>query len=442
MCIRDSSADGGETFTEFKVSQSAFTPTSSIFFGDYTNIAALNGKVYPMWMRMDGTTLSVWIAIIQDTISNQVTANLSTNEGWNLISVPLQLSNKRINKIFPNASSYAYSFDELYYILDSANVGKGFWLKFPSAQTHSLTGTQVSSLQIPLKSGWNLIGGLNGNISISTITTNPPGILSSAFYEYNGGYQEANLISKGKGYWIKSNSNGTLNLSISSLKTNNNKLVSFENFDCIEVSDTKNFTKLYLSKELFDMNLYELPPKPPSGIFDVRFLDDRKVGLYSNKNIIAIENANFPLRIKFSSKIGVSIKLKSIYTQEVFELKNNQEILITSKNSTQFEVISTVVSEKSFLSQNFPNPFNSSTTINFMVPQDDEKFSLTLKVFDLLGQEIIVIPTKDYKPGFYSTEFTPDNFNLSSGIYFYELTQFGKNTGRVYRETKKLNYLK
>jgi len=63
------SNDGGETFQNFKVSQSSFTPTAGIFFGDYTNIAALNGKIYPLWMRLDGSTLSLWNAIINDTVT-------------------------------------------------------------------------------------------------------------------------------------------------------------------------------------------------------------------------------------------------------------------------------------------------------------------------------------------------------------------------------------
>ena len=63
------SLDGGQSFTNFKVSQSSFTPSSSIFFGDYTNIAAFNKKVYPIWMRMDGTTLTVWTAIINDSLA-------------------------------------------------------------------------------------------------------------------------------------------------------------------------------------------------------------------------------------------------------------------------------------------------------------------------------------------------------------------------------------
>jgi photosystem II stability/assembly factor-like uncharacterized protein len=56
------SVDGGETFSEIKVSASSFFPVENVFFGDYTNIAALGGKAYPIWMRLDTTTLSVWTA--------------------------------------------------------------------------------------------------------------------------------------------------------------------------------------------------------------------------------------------------------------------------------------------------------------------------------------------------------------------------------------------
>lgn len=61
------STDGGESFENFVVSQSPFTPYSNIFFGDYINVAARKGMVYPIWMRMDGYELSVWTAIISDT---------------------------------------------------------------------------------------------------------------------------------------------------------------------------------------------------------------------------------------------------------------------------------------------------------------------------------------------------------------------------------------
>lgn len=66
------STDGGETFENFKVSQTPFTPLSSIFFGDYANIAAQDGKIYPIWMRMDGTSLSIWVAPFTDSVAVSV----------------------------------------------------------------------------------------------------------------------------------------------------------------------------------------------------------------------------------------------------------------------------------------------------------------------------------------------------------------------------------
>lgn len=66
------STDGGETFENFRVSTSSFTPSSGVFFGDYMGIAAHARNVYPIWMRMDGTAMSVWMSIIRDTTTTSV----------------------------------------------------------------------------------------------------------------------------------------------------------------------------------------------------------------------------------------------------------------------------------------------------------------------------------------------------------------------------------
>jgi hypothetical protein len=71
------SVDGCETFSNFKISESSFNPSSLTFFGDYSNIAAFNGKVYPIWMRLDGSNLSVYSAPFIDTTS-VVPVDLST----------------------------------------------------------------------------------------------------------------------------------------------------------------------------------------------------------------------------------------------------------------------------------------------------------------------------------------------------------------------------
>jgi hypothetical protein len=70
------SKDGAASFENFAVSDSSFTPTASVFFGDYIGIAARDGMVCPAWTRMDGTDLSVWIAIIDESKADDETTRL------------------------------------------------------------------------------------------------------------------------------------------------------------------------------------------------------------------------------------------------------------------------------------------------------------------------------------------------------------------------------
>jgi hypothetical protein len=62
------STDGGETFENIKVSESPFLPTSNVFFGDYTNITVFDGRVRPIWTRLNDGILSVLTAIVDISV--------------------------------------------------------------------------------------------------------------------------------------------------------------------------------------------------------------------------------------------------------------------------------------------------------------------------------------------------------------------------------------
>lgn len=83
------------------------------------------------------------------------------------------------------------------------------------------------------------------------------------------------------------------------------------------------------------------------------------------------------------------------------------------------------------LAQNYPNPFNPSTTINFSIPH---KGNVTLKVFDILGNEVATLINEEKPAGEYEVEF--DGSILTSGIYFYQM-----KAGN-FIQTKKMIYLK
>jgi C1A family cysteine protease len=83
------------------------------------------------------------------------------------------------------------------------------------------------------------------------------------------------------------------------------------------------------------------------------------------------------------------------------------------------------------LSQNYPNPFNPITTIQYQIPQ---KNHVTLKVFDVLGREVVTLVSEQKPAGAYTIQF--DGSGLTSGVYFYRL-QAG-----AYVNTKKFLLLK
>jgi len=84
-------------------------------------------------------------------------------------------------------------------------------------------------------------------------------------------------------------------------------------------------------------------------------------------------------------------------------------------NITDVENIDGVPSEFS-LSQNYPNPFNPSTAINFSIA---EKGFVTLKVFNLLGQEVALLVNEEKAAGHYNVNFNASQ--LASGMYVYRL---------------------
>jgi D-alanyl-D-alanine carboxypeptidase len=102
-------------------------------------------------------------------------------------------------------------------------------------------------------------------------------------------------------------------------------------------------------------------------------------------------------------------------------------VLITSLTENQ----NSAIPEQFHLSQNFPNPFNPSTTISFQIP---ELSFVSLKVYDVLGSVVTTLINEEKPAGEY--EFVFNASEVPSGIYFYRLKS------RYFDETKKMLLLK
>jgi len=79
------------------------------------------------------------------------------------------------------------------------------------------------------------------------------------------------------------------------------------------------------------------------------------------------------------------------------------------------------------LSQNFPNPFNPNTTIEYKLPGNG---NINLKIYDITGREIATLINEYKNAGSYKVNFTLDGLNLASGVYFYRLAFNGVSETR------------
>lgn len=137
-------------------------------------------------------------------------------------------------------------------------------------------------------------------------------------------------------------------------------------------------------------------------------------------NVQRLSNGN--TIIGWGTRANPSVTEVNPSGQKVYEIRNPN--MVFSYRAQRFlwkDVLTGTGKESEIiegykLEQNFPNPFNPVTNIKFQI---ENPGMVTLKVFDLLGREVITLVNEMLQPGKYETTF--DAGNLSSGIYFYSL---------------------
>lgn len=97
---------------------------------------------------------------------------------------------------------------------------------------------------------------------------------------------------------------------------------------------------------------------------------------------------------------------------------------------------SDLVPETFFVEQNTPNPFNGFTRIEYGVTEPSR---VRITVFDILGREVFTLPERSVQGNDFVI-INADQFT-SSGVYFYRLEGSGIQSGRTFRETKKMVYI-
>lgn len=171
-----------------------------------------NGTKYYFRVRAkDGGAASNWSrALVFLALAGKEVSTYTFESDWNLLSLPLAVDDPRVGTLFPQATSAAFAYDHGYASVESLRLGSGYWLKFAEGHVITFTGVMNTADTIHVLAGWSMVGPVSSPYPVSSITTDPPGILEGNFFEFNGGYLPVDTLLPAKGYWIKVSADGNI----------------------------------------------------------------------------------------------------------------------------------------------------------------------------------------------------------------------------------------
>ncbi len=389
-------------------------PSGSFMLKDYTgNIVNVDMKSTDSYLITDASMNTLYIMY-----DYYQTLQATTNNGWNVLSVPVKCGDMHASSVYAGSSSPAFVFENGYVQKDILENGKGYWINFNGTQKISYRGEAVNT-PITVKEGWNIIGAYNKSIPVTSVVTDPVGILQSQFFGFDSMYCASAYLEPGKGYWVKVSKPGTIYWSGSLAKGNitlADPEVSDEWTKIVVEDANRQKVVLYVSTEQKGYELFDLPPVPPTGSFDVRFSNDKNIiSMNDLDKELAINSAAYPIRITVQGEdLRFRDKINGRTVDKV--VKSGSELVLTNSKFNKLIIEKADIPLAYELMQNYPNPFNPSTVIKFGIPQAG---SVKLAVYDLLGQKVKDLINEKLEAGYHEVVF--DAGNYPSGVYIYKV---------------------
>jgi len=193
---------------------------------------------------------------------------------------------------------------------------------------------------------------------------------------------------------------------------------------------------------LFPQTVYEVTPGTKGNEINLTVANVSETNQADNVEIILSRKSSsliFNKETVIVELLKANAEAKATFTFDVnrntpINQKDTVEFIITSPDGILMtkQFIFSYTGPKEFkLEQNFPNPFNPTTTIQYQLPQDAK---VTLKVYDILGSEVATLVNEEQEAGYKEVQF--NGSSLSSGVYIYRLTAGN------YNSTKKMMIVK
>jgi hypothetical protein len=339
--------------------------------------------------------------------------------GWNMVSSPgLHPTDQNVETWWTHKTGTVWGFNGVQYVAKTVTTpGEGYWMKNTVLETYNYPAIAiVPHNPVPVTLGWNLVGGYETSPTITSLKAANPQITGTV-WGFNGvQYVAATNLVPGYSYWVKTTSAGTITIPDAIAKGNEVVELFKEDWGRIILTDAAGLSyTLYSVKGEVDLSQYEMPPLPPSGTFDIRFSSGRIAeNINSSIQTIDMSGVTYPLTVRVE---GMDIRLMDETGKTVnVNLKSGEDIVISDATIQKLMVSSELLPTVFSLDQNYPNPFNPSTVISWQTAVGSRQ---TIKVYDILGNEVATVIDEYREAGKYQIEFNATE--LASGVYFYQL---------------------
>ena len=407
---------------------------------------------------------------LNTSIKNSIYPEGIPSKKWRMISFPGSVNDSIISNAKDNDHVF-YQWDDSnseWIVPDVVKRAEAYWFKHfydNSIPFKSDSGTAISlqPYKIKLKQGWNMIGSPFASTVEFEANSNE---VSDLYYfgdstEKDGWSVVQEEMQPWAGYAVHSNSD-TSSITLKPFPNENvnrslgkkvgqewtiqflvNEKNSFDNsilmgrkesaFDDIDYSDTPMLPKI--EKGISAALLLNKNKKYSS---DFRSIDEIN-GIWDLQILSESDIHNIELTVKDIIYLPGEVSIAILDVQKRIVSKNifSSKIIFDKIGGLEYEFkviagesgyvdqmikdLLEVIPNNFSLSKNYPNPFNPITNLDFSIPK---RSNVTLRVFNMMGQEVVTLINEKKSYGNYSTSWNgldSKGVNVASGVYFAEL---------------------
>ena len=389
--------------------------------------------------------------IIRHRIEFPVTQRYT--KGWNLIGSPQTTAFNPFQELPGAVNETLFGFNGAYTDETQLIAGQGYWIFTNELTEATFNPPFESSITRTVNTGWNLISGPWQDVEFDAVSDEDGVLVPGTLFAFSDGYTQTSLLEPGKGYWVLAAEDGTITMSLDLGLPPGKQLPEEtlgEGLLAFEVSHGEGHSLSFLQGDLTDevsqaaIRAFSMPPPPPSGAFDIRFEGNSRLARQAEATLKVISPVN-DLIISLEEtpwSEGQSLELGLLYGEESDERRiivlhpggsttvpavNEAGQVLTEIHTKAGGLVSigdqagSELPSELALKQNFPNPFNPSTTIAFELPTESD---IRLAVYTMLGQQVALVAQEHRSAGIHTVQF--DASSLSSGVYIYRLEAAGQ----------------